>query len=772
MKGEVGIDDEGQLFGDDLLADVLGGARVAIVRFDEKGHLCAGGASLRRLGFEYPAQEDAFAWLSTLAHPDDHGDFAEALTRVHRGGHGMVSGDARMRCDERYRWIRWTFQRSGDRLVGVFQDVSDLKGGEHMLRQLLEHAPLPVFLKDAERCFRFANAAERKALSSIVGRDLDSVVGLHHRDLDPESAALVEGRDVEMLRSGESTSFVDSFETPDGPFHVNVNLFPVPGPDGRLGVGGVALDVTARCEAEKVVARQAEELKRLVQNMPMGVVTYRHVPETGRLVLVRANSAADEVLVRGASFRKGEAMLDILLEAERAAHWQRLADVAMNGGGFSDRQAVHADGYPRRVFENVTFQSAPGEVTSVFRDVSEHERLKAGLVEARQVAEDALRAKGNFLANMSHEIRTPLHGILGAAELLAKTRSPTEREELSELIRRSGQALLVIINDILDFSKIESGRLTLESVPVDVPQLVREAVELFRPQASDKGIDLKIEIEAGMHTIAGDPTRLRQVLLNLVSNAVKFTQRGSVTASGCMMENESGWTLRLVVRDSGIGMSSEELERIFHRFSQADSSTTRIHGGTGLGTSISQGLVELMGGTLSVESELGTGTAFTVEVPVVICDSEYLHAKPPERDKSHFEGRVLLVEDNRVNQTIGKKILQGLGLEVVVAGDGAQALELSVQSDPDLILMDIQMPVMDGLEVTRRLVDSGATVPIVAMTANVMREDVQAYRAAGMVGHVPKPFQLREVIAVLQQHLPQGARSPQDRPKDVVDDPG
>lgn len=407
---------------------------------------------------------------------------------------------------------------------------------------------------------------------------------------------------------------------------------------------------------------------------------------------------------------------------------------------------------------------------SIRIDITERKELEEHLLEARQEAESALRAKGEFLANMSHEIRTPMNGILGAADLMLLTESQEEQRELAQLIQRSGRSLMVIIDDILDYSKIEAGRLVLESVPVNLRQLVQEAVSLFRTAAVDKGLDLLVEVSStGPEAFVGDPTRLRQVLLNLLSNAIKFTRRGHVAVRANYERAGQDWLLRLVVADTGIGMNAEQLERVFQRFAQADSSTTRNFGGTGLGTSISRGLVELMGGALTATSVVDEGSAFVVELTVRECVFKEERVEASAGLSERLVGKVLLVEDNVINQRIGVKMLAKLGLEVVVCENGAEALERVPEVLPDLILMDIQMPVMDGLEAARRLLERGVQTPIIAMTANVMQHDVESYQQHGMRGVVPKPFRRDEMVAVLKEHLQSVGVAPQAEPPVAVE---
>ncbi len=378
-------------------------------------------------------------------------------------------------------------------------------------------------------------------------------------------------------------------------------------------------------------------------------------------------------------------------------------------------------------------------------ELTVQERTRA-LEEAAGRMQDALRTKGEFLAVVSHEIRTPMNGVLGMAQLLQMTDLTDEQKRYVETIQTSGETLLTIINDILDLSKLDAGSVHLDARPVDLRAVAKEVADLLGAQAQKKNLYLDVEIGADIPAwIKGDATRLKQILTNLVGNAIKFTHAGGVRIA--MRTLPQGPSLECQVQDTGIGIPPDKVDRLFEKFSQVDSSITRRYGGTGLGLVICKRLVEGMGGQIRAESKQREGSTFTFVIPLTATDPPGQAAPQGRAAQPATKLKILLVEDNAVNQMLALGMLQKLGLNADLATDGAEAVERVRETSYDLILMDMQMPRMDGLTATRaiRAMSDLRQPRIVALTANAMESDREACLAAGMDDFLSKPFKAAEL---------------------------
>lgn len=426
------------------------------------------------------------------------------------------------------------------------------------------------------------------------------------------------------------------------------------------------------------------------------------------------------------------------------------------------------------------------------RDVTERVELERELTHARRTAENAAHAKSEFLANMSHEIRTPMNGVLGFAELMLQGELDQQNRRHTEMIVQSGRSMMLLLNDILDLSKIEAGQIAIDRQPVDLFEAIGESASLHRPTAENKGLQLILDTPDSPSTgqdgtrvrpfVMTDGLRLRQIILNLVGNAVKFTERGSVTIRLETHENE----FSVDVSDTGIGISRGRLQTIFAPFTQGESDTARRFGGTGLGLTISRQLAELLGGRIEVSSAPGEGSTFRLTLP-----AKYVDAAPVTRDEPEEvetadlpkSSRILLVEDHDVNRLLGTEMLERCGQDVEIAHDGNEAIAMVIDSvmrakPYDLVFMDIQMPGCDGYAATRAIRAEGIgpdMMPIVALTANAFPEDIEAAREAGMQAHLAKPLVFADLARALQRWLPtriveQNGDEPNEARRDVLTD--
>jgi PAS domain S-box-containing protein len=392
--------------------------------------------------------------------------------------------------------------------------------------------------------------------------------------------------------------------------------------------------------------------------------------------------------------------------------------------------------------------------TTIVRDLSERREAEAALEQAAADAQAANQAKSAFLAAMSHEIRTPLNGVLGMAQAMEADERDARKLERLAIIRESGEALLQILNDLLDLSKIEAGRLELEEVEFDLEHVVRSAHSVFAGLAASRGLDFRLTVgRTARGLYRGDQLRVRQILNNLISNALKFTERGRVSVS---LRRERDGALAIRVRDTGIGISEDQAARLFQKFTQGDTSVSRRFGGTGLGLSICRDLAEMMGGSIAVRSRPGKGTVFEVRLALPWLGPSVARTRsaPAPMAAAPNGMRILVAEDNATNQLVLKTLLNQFGLEPTIVGNGAAAVEAWDQGNWHLILMDVQMPEMDGLTATgiirgRETAQERTRTPILALTANAMKHQAAEYLRAGMDGVIAKPIELSELLQAI-----------------------
>ncbi len=547
------------------------------------------------------------------------------------------------------------------------------------------------------------------------------------------------------------------------------------------------MQATERTEERENALRESEARFRSLISNSSDIITV--LDAQGEVLYV--SPAVERVLGYTAERIQGTLSADLVHPEERHRFEDHLKGVIYQGGTLNSAWRVrHSSGEWREfeaVFTNLISEPGIGGVLMTARDLTEQKRVEAYLTQytreleaaklaveaqnkelenARDLALEATRTKSEFLANMSHEIRTPMNGVIGMTNLLLDTPLSTDQKDCAVTIRNSADALMTIINDILDFSKLEAGKVAIECVDFDLEQIMTETLALLAPQAERKGLMTQRRLSPGCPTkLKGDPVRLRQVMMNLIGNAIKFTEAGSVGLRAVLVEESvERAVVRVIVLDTGVGIPRERQAAIFDSFTQADNSTTRKFGGTGLGLTISRQLTGLMGGDMGVESEVGVGSAFWIQVPFekqnqALSETALSVAKPAEvlaEEPVVMDLRVLLTEDNSVNQKVATRMLSKLGCSVALAKNGQEAVVFSAQETFDLILMDVHMPILDGLEATREIRarerEIGGHIPIVAMTANAMEGDREMCLDSGMDDYITKPVQADLLKTVLEHY--------------------
>lgn len=524
-----------------------------------------------------------------------------------------------------------------------------------------------------------------------------------------------------------------------------------------------AVDTSQEEELEQKLRYSQGNLLALVENTGEAIFS---LDTLGRFTVLNARYRELFNTLYGYALREELPFIEQLPVEQRKA-WKEHFTAVMTGATRRFRMPFSSDSASSAVFEVELYpvRESGGIITGLTfsgRDVTGRISQERALMEARDKAEEATRAKSEFLALMSHEIRTPLNGLLGISELLNSTNLDVQQKEFVDIIRLSGESLLQVINDVLDFSKIEANRMQLENAPYRVREVVEESLTILSGRAKEKGLKLEAELSSGLpEVVVGDKARLRQVLLNLLGNAIKFTEQGSVKVILLLREKTPhGYVLGFEVRDTGIGIDLEQARGLFSAFQQADASTFRKYGGSGLGLTICKNIVELMGGKIWVESQPGEGSSFFFTIRAGKSDQEKLPIA--RRDElSVNDGRllaeqaplrILLVEDNDINRLLAVKLLERLGYKVVSAADGKEAFSMVQQKKFDLVFMDVQMPEWDGLEATRHIrreLPHDHQPVIVAMTAFAGQEDRKACSDAGMDDYVSKPITTGDLERVI-----------------------
>ncbi|MBD2721720.1 PAS domain-containing protein [Hymenobacter armeniacus] len=651
-------------------------------------------------------------------------------------------------------------------VIGYGLDVTEQETTRRQLREqqefiqgILDASPSVIYVRDAQQRILFENAAMqdvRAGSRHLSGEALDPN-GLEAREM-----ARLAANDRAVLESGRELMVEESLTQADGTVRVFQTIKrPLVRPDGTVHVLGVSTDITALKQTQRTLERSEKQYRDLMTYAQALICTH-----TLDGTVLTANPALGELLNCSVDELIGSNVADVMPPEDHAPYADYLHRIAHEhqASGVQRVRPRGGHGELRYLLYRNFLVSEPGQAPYVIahsHDITERIRAEQEMKRAKEAAESASRAKENFLANMSHEIRTPLNGVLGMARQLGKTRLDPHQQELLRVINTSGQHLLGVINDVLDMAKISAGKLDFEQVAFNLGESVAQALHSCRLQAQEKGLAFRSAFGPGEFPpawVVGDPYRINQILLNLVSNAIKFTKQGNVTVVGQQLaETATHLTVEFRVIDTGIGIPADRQAQMFDGFTQAYADTTRHFGGTGLGLSISRALVEQLGGQLTVQSEVNQGSTFAFVLTLPTAPAPAAEDGPARafRNTGALVGlRALLVEDNEINREVARFMLEEWGVVLEEAVDGEEGLRLLTQHDYDVVLMDIQMPGLSGVEVTQavRLLPDPvrAQVPILALTANAFREDNERYRAAGMNDCLAKPFEEADLYTKLE----------------------
>jgi len=725
--------------------------------------------------------------LAALLNPEDLGRAHQKMGEIRKMGGRKESSEYRFRCrdgslvDLETRVAFLVSEGPGGALLGLARDVTEqrrtlraLEESEARFRVMADGCPAIIWVSDAGGNFQFQNQAAREYFGP--GCEL-SESGRWRRLVHPDDAGAYLGGFETAVRDRSPFTGEARLRRADGRWQWMATHAKPRWSQNReyLGHVGLTLDISQRKEDEKALRDSEERFRQLAENIRDAL----WVAEGAGGEVLYVSPAYEEIWgsSRDEIYRNRAAWISAIEPEDR-----EIADAFLR----TQKQGMPAVSEyrirtPRGDLKWIRDRAFPirgpdGEIyrtVGIAEDITESKRAVAAMRLAKEAAESATRAKSEFLANMSHEIRTPINGVIGMLGLLLDTDLAFEQRKFAEVAHSSAEALLATVNEILDFSKLEARKLELEVMQFDLWGLVQGVVDLLSPLAREKGLALSYSIASGVALrLRGDSGRLRQILLNLIGNALKFTSRGEVrvdVARDC--ENHRLQVVRFSVKDTGIGIPANRQADIFFPFTQADGSTTRKYGGSGLGLTISKQLVELLGGKIAVESEPGKGSSFWFTAPFekeagesradghespALAAEEPVHAEPAAARPC---GRILVAEDNVSSQQVALAILKKLGFRADAVADGKEALE-SLRNIPyDLLLMDCQMPVMSGYEAAARIRDARSGVrnpriPIIAVTASALQDERGKCLAAGMNDYIVKPVQVNALKAALGRWLP------------------
>lgn len=636
-------------------------------------------------------------------------------------------------------------------------------GEKEKFEKFVDLAPVGIAINSiSDGSFEFVN----EEFGRITGYSVDELNQMDYWQLTPEKYEKQEHEQLELLaKYGQYGPYQKEY------IHKNGNVYPVllsgikiTDSKGETFIWSVVQDIAHQKQSEQQIKTAKEKvdsfaLRMQLANDSAGIGVWELDLKTEKLVwdswMYKLYGISE--LEFSCTY---QAWLD-RVHVDDVEHNERMLDEAINGVGIYDPEfrVVHPDGNIRTIKASAEIlrdsHGAAIKVVGVNYDVTEKVDAIRKLFDAKLAAENAAQSKSDFLANMSHEIRTPMNAILGGLQLLENTSLPDELRAVLKNASYSGQSLLTIINDILDYSKIESNQLQLEKASFSLTEVLDSITYDLDSLVSEKRIGFTVNKDESYNEYwMGDLVRVKQIILNLSSNAVKFTDKGSVKINASSKVFEGKEAIYLEVVDSGIGMSKEVTEHIFERFTQADSSTTRKYGGTGLGMSITISLVKMMGGEIDIQSKQGLGTTVTIKLPLPKANNIADKAPKKSFKAPNLKGKkILIAEDNNINQVLIKAMMAKTNADITIVENGLLAFEAVQLELFDLVFMDIHMPVMDGIEANQQIKTILPNLPIIALTANVMDKDVKHYYQQGFIFHVPKPIDINELYGTLRRCL-------------------
>lgn len=684
-------------------------------------------------------------------------------------------GELEQKVNERTAILQSTNKRLSTEIDNRLRVEQQLRASQKQYSTLIDNSPDIIYMLDQEGNFKFVGGA----VESLIEFQPDELVGRHYSSIfRPADLPKVSYRFNERRTGIRSTREFEISIPARRPFpRANGNgasIFELyaagmyqeqlPSQEKEfVGTYGVARDITARKRTARALKESEQRFRELAELLPEILVEF----DREGLITFFNMKAIESTGYSPVELRRNFPATRLAIAEDQDIFTSDLEKL-MSGETLPNEEYTlqRKDGTTFPVIMRSTPITKRGRIIggrSLLINITRMEKAKEALEATKEKAEAANQAKSEFLANMSHEIRTPLNGIIGMSELLSGTDLTQKQRDYLSLLKTSGKALMFLINDILDFSKIEAGKLDLEEIPLTIEEVIAEVAQIFKDQIKEKEIDLVVNIDNSIpRDLAGDPQRLRQVLVNLVSNAVKFTEQGSIQITAEARHTETDHTEVLFrIADTGIGIDADIQNTLFTAFTQADGSTTRRYGGTGLGLAISKHIVNMMVGTIWLESELGCGSTFSFTV----CLKNFVNTAAIDQDTpagnyqpqgGEFQDiNLLLVEDSLINQRVAFEMLRAAGLKVQTALNGKEALAQLGKRDFDIVLMDVQMPEMDGLEATRHIREKLKLpqIPIIAMTAHAMKGDRQKCLAAGMNDYVAKPIDPKQLFDALRRNL-------------------